>query len=277
MRVRWILGLIGLLLLLAACAPRPTVEVRPVPGVRVTVPVRPQGATAVESGKNGGVRAPVIKVLPGNPLPEPGTALSDDFAKYPTGAVLPVVAPERYGKLGSKEWQKITIVEAFDPGGKLDKAVRLEGGYGEGYLTTGARDWSNYEVRASIRVKEAGTTESAVRFLLFLNGAGNRALELRVGYQGVRLDKLAGDQRFTLIDRRELAKTGRTFLRDQNWHDLRFALEDTGRVRFWLDGTLLLEWTDPDYKAGGFGVGPKAATFFLDNLRIERLPAPAGG
>ncbi len=272
----------GLLLLLAACAPRPSVELRPAPGVKVAVPVEapapaPTGATAVESGKKGAARAPVIKVLPGNPLPEPGTAFKDDFSKYPTGAVLPVVAPERYGLLRGAEWQKIAVVEAFDPSGRLDKAVRLEGGIGEGFLTTGAVDWRNYEVRLRLKVEKAPSTESAVRFRLFLSGAGDRALELRLGYEGLRLDKLAGEQRFTLIDRRELADTGSSFLRDQNWHDLRFALEESGRVRFWLDGTLLLEWTDPDYRAGGFGVGPMATTFFLDDLRIERLPAPAGG
>ncbi len=279
-------SLVAFLFLLAACAPRPTVELRPAPGVKVTVPVEapapaPTGATAVESGKTGGVRAPGIKVLPGNPLPEPGTAFKDDFAKYPTGAVLPVVAPERYGLLRGGEWQKITVVEAFDPSGRLDKAVRLEGGYGEGFLTTGAEDWSDYEVRLRLKVEEAPTTESGVRFRLFLSGAGDRALELKLGYEGLRLDKLAGGQRFTLIDRRELAGTGRTFLRDRNWHDLRFALEASGRVRFWLDGTLLLEWTDPDYRAGGFGVGPKATTFFLDDLEIRRLggaaPPPAEG
>jgi len=275
-------ALVAFLFLLAACAPRPTVELRPAPGVKVTVPVEapapaPTGATAVESGKKGGARAPVIKVLPGNPLPEPGTVLTDDFAKYPTGAVLPVVAPERYGLLRHGEWQKIAVVEAFDPSGRLDKAVRLEGGYGEGFLTTGAVDWSNYEVRLRIKVEKAPTGGSAVRFRLFLSGAGDRALELKISQDGLRLDKLAGEQRFTLIDRRELADTGRSFLRDQNWHDLRFALEESGRVRFWLDGTLLLEWTDPDYRAGGFGVGPTDTTFFLDDLEIRRLGDAAEG
>ncbi len=283
MRV-WLLGL----LVLAACAPRPTVELKPLPGVKVTVPVeapapRPQGATAVESGKRGGASAPVIKVLPGNPLPEPGAVFKDDFAQYPTGAVLPVVNPRDYGLLRyHPSWQGVTIAEAFDPSGKLDKALRIQTGLGEGFLTTGAVDWTDYEVRLRLKVQEAPFTDSHLRFLLFLSGAGDRALELKLGYEGLRLDKLAGDQRFTLVARRELADTGRTLLRDQNWHDLRFVLESSGRVRFWLDETLLLDWTDPDYRAGGFGIGPKGTTFFVDDLEIRRLgeaspPSAEGG
>ncbi len=273
MRAKHVGIALGLAALLAACAP--TIEAEPVPGVKVKVPVEvpmPQGATAVETG--GGKRGsagPVIKVLPGNPLPPPGEVFRDDFSRYPTGAVLPVVNPKEYGLLKlHRDWQKATIVEAFDPSGKLDKAVRMEEGYLGGFLTTGAQDWTDYEVRLRIKVEKAPSTESAVRFRLFLDGAGSRALELALGYEGLRLDKLAGEQRFTLIERRELRETGRAFLRDGNWHDLRFLFEASGRVRFWLDETLLVDWTDPDYRAGGFGVGPKGVIFFLDDLEIHR-------
>ncbi len=262
----------GLLLLLAACAPRPAVEVRPVPGVKVTVPVsapKPQGATAVESGKKAGL--PAIKVLPGNPLPEPGTAFADDFSTYPTGAVLPVVAPDRYGLLRQGNWQKVSVTEAFDPSGRLDKAVRLEGGYGEGFLTTGSPDWTDYRVSMRIKVQEACCTDSHLRARLFLDGAGGRALEFQLGFEGAKLVKLAGDQAFVLVDRPELRDVGRAFLRDGNWHDLVFELKGDGAVRAVLDGTELLVWKDPDYRQGGFGIGPKAITFFLDDLKIERL------
>ncbi len=266
------LGFIGTLLLLAACAPRPAVEVKPLPGVKVTVPVAtPQGATAVESGKKGGL--PAIKVLPGNSLPEPGTAFTDDFSKYPTGAVLPAVAPDRYGLLRRGDWQKVSVTEAFDPSGRLDKAVRLEGGYGEGFLTTGSPDWTDYRISMRIKVQEACCTDSHFRARLFLDGAGGRALEFQLGYEGAKLVKLAGDQSFVLVDRPELRDVGRAFLRDGNWHDLVFELKGDGTVRAVLDGTELLVWKDPDYRQGGFGIGPKNITFFLDDLRIERLVA----
>ncbi len=266
----WKLYGLALLFLFAACAPRPAVEVKPLPGVKVTVPVAtPQGATAVESGKKGGL--PAIKVLPGNPLPEPGTAFTDDFSKYPTGAVLPVVAPDRYGLLRWGKWQKVSVTEAFDPSGRLDKAVRLEGGYGEGFLTTGSPDWTDYRVSMRIKVKEACCTDSRFRARLFLDGAGGRALEFQLGYEGAKLVKLAGDQSFVLVDRPELRDVGRAFLRDGNWHDLVFELKGDGTVRAVLDGTELLVWKDPDYRQGGFGIGPKAITFFLDDLKIERL------
>lgn len=167
-------------------------------------------------------------------------------------------------------------MEAFDANGKLDKAVRIEGGVGEGFLTTGADAWTDYEVKLRLKVQEACCTDSGVRIRLFMDGSGNRALELKIGYEGVRLDKVAGEQRFTLIDRRELAKTGRAFLRDQIWHRLRVELQSSGRVRAWLDDTLIVDWTDPDYKTGGFGIGPKATTFFLDDLEVQPLTESAG-
>ena len=262
----------GLLLLLAACAPRPAVEVRPVPGVKVTVPVsapKPQGATAVESGKKGGL--PAIKVLPGNPLPEPGTAFADDFSTYPTGAVLPVVAQDRYGFLRVGGNPKITIVEAFDATGKLDKAVRVGDRFDVGFLTTGAPGWTGYRAGFRLKVQEAPFTESKVLVRLFMSGAGDRALEFALGYEGVRLTKLAGEQKLVVVDRKELAELGRAVLRDGSWHRLTFELGRDGRVRAWVDETLVLDWTDPDYKAGGLGIGNGGTVFYLDDLKIERL------
>jgi hypothetical protein len=290
MKRGFVLGawMLCLLALLAACAPRPAVEVRPLPGVKVTVPVeapraRTQGATAVESGKKGGARAPVVKVLPGNPLPPAGNAFVDDFSKYPVGAVLPVVAPERYGMIRGANWQKISVEEAFDPSGKLNKAVRIEGGYGEGFLTVGAPDWTDYRVSFRAKTLEACCTDSHIRARLFLDGSGSRALEFVIGWDpidGVGLYKLAGDQRFLLLRRRELKPTADAVLRDKNWHDFAFELRSNGTVRVWVDGTEVLSWQDPDYRQGGFGIGPKATTFLLDDLRIERLgsaaPPPGG-
>jgi len=253
------------LVILAGCAPQSTVKVNPLPGVEVAVPI-PEGTAS------GGASALAIKVLPGNPLPEPGKVFWDDFSRYPTGAVLPVVNPKEYGFLRLEEnWQEATIVEAFDPSGKLDKALRLAGYDGDGFLTTGAVDWTDYEVSFRLKIEKPRTWNSAMGFRLFLSGAGDRSLELRVGREGLRLDKLSGEQRFTLVDRRELAQTTGTFVDDKNWHNLRFVLEKSGRVRFWLDDTLLLDWTDPDYHAGGFGVGPLGAVAFLDDLKIRQL------
>lgn len=268
MRIYRVGLLLGTFWLLAACAPRPVVEVRPVPGVRVTVPVTPQGATAVESGKKGAA----LKVLPGNALPAPGTAWVDDFAKYPTGAVLPVAAPARYGFLRISLEPRFTVVEALNPEGRLDKAVRAGDQNALGFLTTGAEDWTDYRVALRVRVEKAPYTESHVLFRLFMDGTGSRGFELAIGYDGVRLTKLAGEQRLVVLDRKELAGMGRGFLRDGKWHRLVFALSGDGTLKAWLDGALVASWTDPDYRAGGFGVGMGGAVFYFDDLRIERLP-----
>ena len=88
---------------------------------------------------------PVFRVLPGNPLPEAGSARVDDFEDYPTGAVLPAANPRDYGFLRyGKEWNRVTVSETFGPDGRLGKSVRLERGVGEGLLTIGAGDWSDY-------------------------------------------------------------------------------------------------------------------------------------
>ena len=265
--------------LLGACAPRITAE--PLPGVRVDVPVQvPPPASPPQPSQpagqaQGGVTAPVIKVLPGNPLPPAGSAYVDDFSSYPTGAVLPVVAPERYGLLGTGgDWQKITVEEAFAPDGRLDKAVRMEGGYGEGFLTTGAEDWTDYRVSFRLKTLEACCTHSHIRARLFLNGAGSRALEFFIGrdpINGVGLYKLAGDQRFLLLQRRELNPTANAVLRDGNWHDFVFELRGDGTVRVFVDRTEVVNWKDPDYHRGGFGIGPVGVTFQLDDLKVERL------
>jgi len=248
---------LGGLFFLASCAPQNTLP-------QVNLPV-----DLPEVQAPSGPAAPVIKVLPGNPLPEPGKVFYDD---YPRGAVLPVVNPRDYGILRLNEnWREVTIIEAFDPTGKLDKALRIKGGWEDGFLTTGAVDWTDYEVSFRLKVDKPHTWNSSVGFRLFLSGAGDRSLELIVGREGLWLDKLFGDQRVTLINRRELAETTGTFIDDKNWHNLRFVLEKSGRVRFWLDDTLLLDWTDPDYNKGGFGIGPKGVLFFVDDLTIKRL------
>ncbi|GLV48094.1 hypothetical protein TJA_12510 [Thermus sp. LT1-2-5] len=283
------LWLLAALALLAACAPRITAE--PLPGVRVDVPVTvpapsvPQPGQA--QGQGRGVTAPVVKVLPGNPLPPPGSVFSDDFSAYPTGAVLPVVAPDRYGLLRTGgDWQKITVEEAFDPTGKLDKAVRLEGGLGEGFLTLGAEDWSDYRVSFRLKTLEAPYTGSHIRARLFLDGSGSRGLEFFLGrdpIRGVGLYKLAGNQRILLLQRRQLDPVAEAVLRDKNWHDFAFELRGDGTVRAFVDQTEVLSWKDPDYNRGGFGIAPGDVTFQLDDLRVERLDntappsSPTGG
>ena len=265
MRTRMLYAL-ALLLLLAACAPRPTVEVRPVPGVKVKVPVE----VPKPGGVSQGAQMSVIKVLPGNPLPPAGAAFADDFSQYPVGPVLPAVAPDRYGLVRFKpDWQQVTIIEALDPGGRLNPAVRLEGR--DGLLTTGAEDWTDYRVRFRLKVEATPFTNPRVRVWLFMNGAGSRALEVEIGPNGVQLAKLAGEQRFVLVDRRELSGLGQTLIRDKRWHDFRFDLQKTGRVQVFFDKTQLIDWTDPDYRRGGFGVGPAGTLFYLDDLRIERI------
>ncbi|BBL83149.1 hypothetical protein TthAA37_20200 [Thermus thermophilus] len=261
--------------LLGACAPRITAE--PLPGVRVDVPVQvpPPGGPSQPAGQaQSGVTAPAIKVLPGNPLPPAGSAFVDDFSSYPTGAVLPVVAPDRYGLLRTGgDWQKITVEEAFAPDGRLDKAVRMEGGYGEGFLTTGAEDWTDYRVSFRLKTLEACCTHSHIRARLFLDGSGSRALEFQIGFgpEGVKLVKLAGGQSFTLLHRRELENTARAVMRDGNWHDIAFELRSDGTVKIFVDRTEVVNWKDPDYHRGGFGIGPVGVTFQLDDLKVERL------
>lgn len=271
-RLWFLLGLTGLALtLLSSCVPQPTVTVGPVPGEEVQAPVKPPPPARSETSQaqSGGVSAPVIKVLPGNQMP-----LVDDFSGYPTGAVLPVMAPDRYGMLRfSKDWSKITLVEAFTPEGNLDKAVRLEGGYGEGFLTTGSPDWTDYRVTLRVKGQEACCTESAIRVRLFLDGSGSRALEFQIGLDDIKIKlvKIAGDQSFTLVERPELADLGRAVLRDQNWHDLAFELHSDGAVKVWVDKTEVVSWKDPDYRQGGFAIGPKGSAFFLDDLQVEPL------
>ncbi|AEB12644.1 hypothetical protein [Marinithermus hydrothermalis] len=244
------------LTLLAACAPQTTLP--PIPDVtQIPMPL----PTGIPQGK------PVVQALPGTPMP-----LADEFSSYPTGAVLPAVAPDRYGLLRFNQgWEKISIVEAFTSEGKLDKAVRLEGGLGEGFLTAGAPDWTDYRVTLRVKTHEACCTESAIRARLFMNETGSKALEFRIGFYGVRLIKIAGDQSFTLIDRPELETLGRAVLRDQNWHDLSFELHSDGTVTVRVDDTEVVTWKDADYRQGGFGIGPINTTFFLDDLRIEPL------
>lgn len=278
MRKKKGLWLLATGVLLAACAPRITAE--PLPGVRVDVPIQvpPPGGPSQSPGQaQSGVTAPVIKVLPGNPLPPAGSAYVDDFSSYPTGAVLPVVAPDRYGLLRTGgDWQKITVEEAFAPDGRLDKAVRLEGGLGEGFLTFGAEDWTDYRVSFRLKTLEACCTGSHIRARLFLTGDGSRALEFQIGFgpAGVMLVKLAGSQSFTLLHRRELEGTARAVMRDGNWHDFVFELRSEGTVRVFVDGTEVVNWKDPDYNRGGFGIGPVGVTFQLDNLKVERLGTP---
>ncbi|BFH76803.1 hypothetical protein TthTF19_19580 [Thermus thermophilus] len=233
---------------------------------------------------------PVIKVLPGNPLPPAGSAFVDDFSSYPTGAVLPVVAPDRYGPLRRGDWQSVTVEEAFAPDGRLDKAVRIGEKYQEGgllttgaegvgagaklgpergLLTTGAEHWTDY--RVSFRLKTLESPFGHIRARLFLNGAGSRALEFQIGFDGVKLVKIAGSQSIILIHRRELERTGRAVMRDGNWHDFAFELRGDGTVRVFVDRTEVVNWKDPDYNRGGFGIGPVGVTFQLDDLKVERL------
>ncbi len=256
---------IGLVLLLSACAPQ--ITVRP-PGVEIQAPAQPPATPP----PGGGVSTPVILVLPGNKMP-----LVDDFSGYPTGAVLPVVAPDRYGMLRlNREWNKITVVEAFTPQGSLDKAVRIEGWGHDGLLTTGSQDWTNYRVTLRAKIHEAGYAGSGLRARLFLDGAGSRGLEFRINRDGIQLVKIAGDQHFTLIERPELAGVGRAFIGGQDWHDFTFELQGDGMVRVRVGKSEVISWKDPDYRQGGFGIGPGPAgtTFFLDDLRVEPLETP---
>lgn len=239
------LALFGLSAILAACAP--TLKVQPVPEVKVTLPLP----------------KPVVRVLPGNPMP-----LSDDFESYPTGAVIQVVAPDRYGLLKLGGAPKMTVAEVLDAQGRLNKALRLGNEYDLGFVTSGRDDWRAYRVSAKIKVQKAPFTESRLRFRLFLSGDGSRGLEFRIGYDGVQLLKFVGEQSLVLIERPELSETGRTLLRDGNWHTLAFELAGNGHIKAWLDDTPLLEWTDPDNRQGGFGFGNDGTIFFLDDLEV---------
>ncbi len=82
--------------------------------------------------------------------------------------------------------------------------------------------------------------------------------------------------RFTLFERRELAGVGRAFISGQDWHDFTFELQGDGTVRVWVGKSEVISWKDPDYRQGGFGIGPGPAgtTFFLDDLRVEPLETP---
>ena len=103
---RWILVVVLGSLLIAACVPQVNPnELRDA----VSETVRSRLPTDAPAG-------PVLKVLPGTPLPESGSARVDDFEGYPTGAVLPAVNPRDYGILRyGKEWNRVTITEASAP------------------------------------------------------------------------------------------------------------------------------------------------------------------
>ncbi len=249
MRRVQVLALAGLSAFLAACAP--SLQVQPMPEVKVTLPM--------------------VRVLPGNPMP-----LFDDFSRYPTGTVIQAVAPDRYGRLKLSGAPKMTVAEVLDAQGRLGKALRLGNEYDLGFVTTGRDDWRAYRVSAKIKVQKAPFTESRLRFRFFLSGNGSRALEFRIGYNGVQLLKLVGTQSFVLIERPELSETGRRLLRDGNWHTLAFELAGDGHIKAWIDDTPVIEWTDPDYRQGGFGFGNDGTIFFLDDLEVQPLTESAG-
>jgi len=263
--------------LLGACAPRITAE--PLPGVRVNVPVQvPPPASPPQPSQpagqaQGGVTAPVIKVLPGNPLPPAGSAFVDDFSSYPTGAVLPMVAPDRYGVYKAPNGTlSPAVAETFTPQGGLDKSLRLEAA-NTAMLTTGAPDWTDYRVSFRFKYETGGTLDVG----LFVHGSGDRMLIVRLGWGytgGVHLIKVAGDQRFTLVSRREL-KPLTEALKDQNWHDFAAEARSDGTVRVMVDQQTVIEWKDPDYRAGGIGIGINRLgdriIWHIDDLKVERL------
>lgn len=242
------------LTLLGACAPT---VFQPLPGVELPLP-------------RGRVEVPTW-VLPGNPLP-----LSDDFERYPVGAVLTGVAPERYGLL-AKEKATFTVVEALDPKNAITRAVRLAP-FGGALLTTGAGNWTDYQARFDVQsLGNAYWGSAGLLARVFLDPAGTQGLEFRFGRDGIELTKVLGEQRRVVAKRPELKEVGEAFVRDKLWHRFEVLARSTGEVRFRMDGRELLAWQDPDFRQGGlgFGVHDSELVLYLDNLEVTPLSEPS--
>jgi len=246
-------GLALCLGLLGACAPRLQT---PSPQLPLPLPTPPR----------------VTWVLPGNPLPH-----TDDFETYPVGAVLPRVAPDRYGLL-AKEWANATIAEALDAEGRTTKALRLAGGLGSNFLTTGAPDWSHYRLRLdfkSLGNPYWGSAGFLIRILV--SGTGDRGLELYFGLGGASLAKVLGEQKETFLQRAEVREVTSKAIRDRLWHRLTVEVRSTGEkgkapvnVSLFLDDGLLLSWTEQDFAQGGvaFGIQDPDLVVYVDKLEI---------